>query len=217
MPTGANPRQLSTAEERRETVLRTPIHAFASEYLTRSGEARALRAAHAAYFAEYAARLESTSMTDPAEMARYPWRLDQIERDAPNFRMALQWLSDNAPIESTLRLACFSAAAANARGSGPAEVLDALGEAYARLIVDRDLLMVLMQANCATSEPAIREAVRAYYAKQVEYVRAVSGAADHEIQRFFATGLLCNLLIALDGMTVDAPWAATLGAGIRHF
>jgi len=188
MPTGASPRQLSTAEERRETVLRTAIHAFAAKgyYGTTTSEV----AKEAGISQAYVYRLF------PDKEALFVAVIGHC----------------------SLRMSeCFSAAAANARGSSPAEVLDALGEAYARLIVDRDLLMVLMQANCATSEPAIREAVRAYYAKQVEYVRAVSGAADHEIQQFFATGLLCNLLIALDSMAVDAPWAATLGAGIRHF
>jgi len=38
--------------------------------------------------------------------------------------------------------------------------------------------MVLLQANCAMGEQAIRIALRDCYAKQVEYVRAVAGASD---------------------------------------
>jgi AcrR family transcriptional regulator len=188
MPRGSTTRQLSTADERRETVLRTAIHAFAAKgyYGTTTSEVAAQAGISQAYVYRLFPDKESLFV---AVIGHCSLRMSE----------------------------CFAAAAATARGSGPADVLDALGEAYARLIVDRDLLMVLMQANCATSEPAIRDAVRAYYARQVEYVRAVSGATDADIQRFFATGLLCNLLTALDTPAVDAPWATTLSAGIRHF
>lgn len=67
------------------------------------------------------------------------------------------------------------------------------------------------------SEAAVREAVRTGYARMVEYVRGASGAAENEIQRFFATGMLCHLLVSLDVQDVDAPWSRTLSAGVRHY
>ncbi|MFD4377569.1 hypothetical protein [Streptomyces sp. NPDC058486] len=96
---------------------------------------------------------------------------------------------------------------AQAQGADPASVLAVVKTSYGRLIDDRDLLLVLMHANCAASEPLIREAIRACYAKQVEYVRGASGASDEEIQQFIANGLLANALLAIDGRDVDAPWA----------
>ncbi|MFD9886650.1 TetR/AcrR family transcriptional regulator [Streptomyces alboflavus] len=100
----------------------------------------------------------------------------------------------------------------------PAEVLYAMGDEYARLIADReDLLKVLMHANCAVSEPEIREAVQGMYARLVEYVRSASGARDDEVQEFFARGFLCNVAVSIGALEVDAPWTRTLLAGIRHY
>ncbi|MET7615961.1 TetR/AcrR family transcriptional regulator [Streptomyces sp. NPDC005408] len=100
----------------------------------------------------------------------------------------------------------------------PADVLDAMGDAYAHLIADRDdLLRVLMHANCAASEPVIRAAVQAMYARLVEYVRSASGAPDELIQGFFATGFLCNVVVSIGATETDAPWTRTLLAGIRHY
>lgn len=181
-------RQLSTAEERRAAVLHAAIHAFAAK----------------GYYGTTTTEVATQSGISQAYLYR-------LFADKEALFVAV--------IEhcSLLMSECLASGAARARGSDPATVLDSMGDAYARLISDRDLLMVLMQANCATSVPAIKQAVRDYHAKQIEYVRAVSGASDHEIQRFFATGLLCNLLIAIDADAVDAPWAATLTAGIRHY
>ena len=102
------------------------------------------------------------------------------------------------------------AAAASARGADPDAVLDAMASSYDDLIADRDVLMILIHAQCSAGEPIIGEAVRACYAKQVEYVRAVSGASDERIRRHVADGLLTNAVLAMGAATVDAPWARTL-------
>lgn len=107
--------------------------------------------------------------------------------------------------------------AAGAVSAAPEEVLSAMGDAYAQLISDADILLLLTQAQCAAREPAIGDAVRSEYARLVEYVRAASGGTDAEIQTFFARGTLCNLLVAIDAPSVDARWAQTLGEGIRHY
>lgn len=181
-------RQLSTAQERRATVLDTAVHAFAAKgyYGTTTTEV----AKQAGISQAYLYRLF------PDKQALFVAVIDQC---------------------SLLMSECLASGAARAHGSGTREILDAMGDSYARLISNRDLLLVLMQANCAASEPAIREALRSYYAKQVEYVRAVSGASDGEIQQFFATGQLCNLVLAIDAVSVDAPWATTLNSGLRHY
>ncbi|GAA1226094.1 TetR/AcrR family transcriptional regulator [Kitasatospora nipponensis] len=189
MPTPASRRQLSTADERREVVLRTAISAFAVR----------------GYF--------GTTTTEVAQRAgisqAYVYRL----------------FPDKEALFTAVVEYCFARirdsltdGAAAATGSSPDAVLDAMGEAYARLIADRDLLMVQLHAQCAAAgEPAIREVVRSGYARLVEYARGVSGADEADVQRFFATGSLCQLVVTIGAEEVDAPWARTLSAGIRHY
>jgi AcrR family transcriptional regulator len=181
-------RQLSTAGERREVVLRTAIGTFAARgyYGTTTSEVAKAAGISQAYVYRLFPDKESLFVA-------------VIEHCSVRLREA------------------FSEAAAKATASDPATVLDALGDAYARLIVDKDLLLVLMQATCAASEPAIRDAIHACYAREVEYVRAVSGATDEDIQHFFARGFLGNALIAMGAYEVDAPWARTLLTGIHHY
>jgi AcrR family transcriptional regulator len=180
----ARPRRLSTADERRETVLRTAVRAFAARgyYGTTTNEvARAAGISQA-----YVYRLF------PDKEALF---VAVIEYCATRMRESL---ADGA---------------ARAASADPAGVLVALKRAYGQLVADRDLLLVLMHANCAAGEPPIRDAIRACYAKQVEYVRAVSGASDEQVRDFVATGLLANVMLAIDAATVDAPWARTLAVG----
>jgi AcrR family transcriptional regulator len=180
---------LSTAEERRETVLRTAVGTFAGR----------------GYY--------GTTTTEVAKRAgisqAYVYRL------FPNKEALFVAVVEHAFERVRDSLARGAAAA---RGSGPEAVLRAMGDSYAELIRDQDLLLVQLHAQAAaTSEPAVREAVRTGYARAVEYVRSVSGADEARIQRFFAVGMLCHLLVALDADSVDAPWSRVLNAGIRHF
>lgn len=174
-------RRLSTAEERRHTVLRTAIKAFAAR----------------GYY--------GTTTTEVAKAAgisqAYLYRLFP-DKEAL-FVAVVDYCS------SRIR-ECHAEGAAAAATAEPAAVLAAMATAYTDLIADRDLLMVLLHATCANSEPAIREAVRACYAKQVEYVRAASGASDEQIRRFFGDGLLANVLVGVDAAALDARWARTL-------
>ena len=171
--TARNPaRQLSTAQERRDTVLRTALRAFAAR----------------GYYG-----------TPTVDIAKEDLFIEVVRHC---FQLVRESLAEGA---------------AKAVSAEPAAVLDAMGEAYARLISDPDLLMVQMQAQCAAREPAIGEAVRSEYARLVEYVRAASGGTDEEIQQFFAVGALCHLLVAIGVPSVDARWARTLGNGIRHY
>lgn len=105
-----------------------------------------------------------------------------------------------------------AAAAATARSTDPEAVLRALTASYDEVIADRDVLMILMHAQGCAGEPVIGEAVRSCYARQVEYIRAVSGASDEQIRRYFADALLSNVVVAIDAAAVDAPWARTLRA-----
>ncbi|MEU9455902.1 TetR/AcrR family transcriptional regulator [Streptomyces sp. NPDC048277] len=176
-------RQRSTAEERRATVMRTAIRTFAER----------------GYY--------GTSTMDVAKAAGisqgYLYRLFKDKETL--FAALVDYCSDR------LREAAASAAAA-VQSSDPEAVLKAMTASYDDVIADRDVLMILMHAQCSAGEPVIGEAVRTCYAKQVEYVRAASGASDEQIRRYFAEGLLSNVVMAIDATSVDAPWARTLRA-----
>lgn len=126
------PRQLSTAEERRETVLRTAIGAFASR----------------GYF--------GTTTTEVGKAAgisqAYVYRL------FPNKESLFVAVVEHC---FTLVRGSLERGAAQAGGSAPEAALHAMGEAYAKLISDNDVMLVQLHAQAAAvSEPAIREAVR---------------------------------------------------------
>lgn len=103
------------------------------------------------------------------------------------------------------------------RADDPEAVLDAMGEAYARLIADRSLLMLQVHAMSAADVPAIATAFRAGMQRITAFAGDRSGASDEAVQRFIAYGQLCHLVVATGLTADDGPWAATLTAGIRHF
>ncbi|MFL1381720.1 TetR/AcrR family transcriptional regulator [Nocardiopsis protaetiae] len=94
------------------------------------------------------------------------------------------------------------------------QVLAAMGDSYADLIADRDLLMLQVHAQSATDVPEIREAMRRGYASAVTLVHELSGGTRDQVQYFMAMGLMCHLITALDLDEVDAPWALTLMNGM---
>ncbi|MGO1054248.1 TetR/AcrR family transcriptional regulator [Crossiella sp. CA198] len=185
-PTG---RVLSTADERRETVLRTAVGAFAAK----------------GYY--------GTTTTEVAKLAgisqAYIYRL--FPNKEALFVAVVQRCFDQ--IQEAL-----TQGAAAVEASAPEVVLSAMGEAYARLVADRDLLLLQLHAQAAAaSDELVRAAVRRGYAQLVEYVRDASGGTGHQVQEFFSRGALCHLVVAMGAEQVDAPWAETLSAGIRHY
>jgi len=182
-------RQLSTAEERRETVLRTAIGTFAAR----------------GYF--------GTTTTEVAKEAgisqAYVYRL------FPNKESLFVAVVDRCFVQVR---ACLEQAAAEAPGSSAEVVLAAMGVGYAKLITDRDLVLIQLHAQAAAvSEVAVRDAVRQGYARVVEYVRGASGGDEHQVQNFFARGMLCHLIVSMGADEVDAPWAKLLTLDISHF
>jgi AcrR family transcriptional regulator len=86
---------------------------------------------------------------------------------------------------------------------GPPETaLQRMGQAYVQeLVPDRHHILLMLQSYVASAEPAIREHVRDRWAQTVREVAELSGAPSDQVWRFFATGMLLNVLAALD---VDA-------------
>ncbi|GAA2366133.1 TetR/AcrR family transcriptional regulator [Dactylosporangium salmoneum] len=112
-------------------------------------------------------------------------------------------------------MATLEAAAERAGTDEPAKLLEALGDAYADLIADRDLLLFQVHAQGVSDVPEVGAAVRAGYKRLVHFLRT-AGATDRQIQEFVAYGQLCHLIVTagLDG--VDESWARALTDGMRH-
>ncbi len=101
-------------------------------------------------------------------------------------------------------LELFQRAAEGKRGQ---EALEAIGDAYMdQLRSDRTWLKAQMQSYAASDDPDIREAVRAGYGDLVAYVKRVSGAEGPELTRFFAVGMLLNVLACMDVTEGPEPW-----------
>jgi len=109
-------------------------------------------------------------------------------------------------------LEMFQRAAEGKRGE---EALHAMGEAYVAELVtgDRVRLRAQLQAYAACDDPDIQAVVRNGYGDLVAYAQRVSGLPAVEISRFFATGMLLNVLASMQVMTDPEPWAQQLLEG----
>jgi AcrR family transcriptional regulator len=111
-------------------------------------------------------------------------------------------------------LEAFQQAAEGKRG---AEALDAMGTVYVeQLVSDRVRLRSQMQAYAASGDPEIEAVVRDGYSDLVSYVEHVAAdVAPEEISRFFAAGMLLNVIASMGLQDLSEPWAARLVKGIK--
>jgi AcrR family transcriptional regulator len=112
----------------------------------------------------------------------------------------------------------FRAAAA---GTSGADALAAIGDAYAELIEsDRTMLQGQLQAYAASVEDEdVRASTARGFGRLVDYIETVSGADRTTVSRFFAKGMLMNVLAAMQYSLADEPrdsWAARLAEGCRE-
>ena len=91
-----------------------------------------------------------------------------------------------------------------------------MGDRYARLIADHDLLMMQVHAQSSCDVVVIREALQEGVGRITRFASTRSGASDDAVQRFMAYGQLCHLIVTAGLGTLDAAWARGLVAGIRH-
>jgi AcrR family transcriptional regulator len=110
-------------------------------------------------------------------------------------------------------LETFQRAAEGKRGE---EALKAMGAAYEELLVDRTRLRAQMQAYAACDDPDIREVVRNGYGDIVAYVERVSGLPAEDVTRFFATGMLMNVMASMDLWDSPEAWSQRLLAGCKE-
>jgi AcrR family transcriptional regulator len=105
-------------------------------------------------------------------------------------------------------VAVFRTAAAEAgEDAGPADILTQMGVAYQRLLDDRSLLLMQMQAYAACADEEIRDVVRDEMLRLVNFVQSASGAPEAAIREWLAYGMLMNVVAAMDLADVDADWA----------
>jgi AcrR family transcriptional regulator len=177
----------STAEARRATVVSRAVSVFA-----RTGY-------HATPVTEVAAAAGISQA--------YVFRL--FDGKLGLFLAALDHCYDQ--IVRTLRRSAEGLPAATA-----AEILDQMGDDYAALIADRDLIMLQVHAQSASDVPEIRDATRRGISSIVAVARELSGGTQAQVQQFIALGQLCHLIVAAGIDEVDEPWARTLTRGMRH-
>src|SRR5215469_16485597 len=99
----------------------------------------------------------------------------------------------------------FAAAAGDMTGE---QALDAMGHEYERLLEDRTLLLLQMQAYAASEDPGIRAAARAGFKRLWALVERVTGLPYDQVVWFFAMGMLMNVAAAMDLPAVDERWAS---------
>ena len=104
-----------------------------------------------------------------------------------------------------------------AEGLRGEEALDAMGTAYGELLrTDPAMLQGQLQTYAAAlDDPDVRDAVREGYGDLYTYVERVAGVSQARLARFFAMGMLFNVVAAM-GFHEESdpePWAARLMAG----
>ena len=179
-PTASPTRTLSTADERRETILQAAEKVFAAR------------------------GLHGTPTTEVAKAAgisqAYLFRL--FPTKAELFAALTERVNDR--VHETMARA---AAGAKAAGDDP---LMAMGKAYVGLLADRNLLLVQLHSHAAGDDPVIRAQSRRCFERLVALVERETDAGPDEVRAFFAQGMLLNVLAAMGAQDVDAPWAQDL-------
>lgn len=109
-------------------------------------------------------------------------------------------------------LELFRAAAGDLRGE---EALEAMGAAYAAMVIeDRTRLLAQLQAYAASDDPDVREAIRSGFGSLHLFVETVSGLDPEAVARWFAAGMLLNVVAAMDVWGSREPWATRLVDGL---
>ncbi len=84
--------------------------------------------------------------------------------------------------------------------------LAAIGMSYKRLLADRNLLLVQLQAYAACSDSDVRRVVREEFGALHRRVRELTGASADELHQFFATGMLLNIAAAVELPGSPTSW-----------
>jgi AcrR family transcriptional regulator len=101
-----------------------------------------------------------------------------------------------------------------AEGKRGDEALKAIGEGYGQVLAtDRMYLRAQMQAYAASEDPEIGAVVRNGFGDLVAYVERVSGLETEQISRFFANGMLMNVLASMHA--AEEAWGRRILEGCK--
>ena len=178
----AGERSLSTAEERREELITGSLPVFAE------------KGYHAAPTTEIAKRAGISQA--------YLFRLFPTKEEL--FVAAVE--------RSTRRMVETLVAAAEKSEKDGIEPGDAMGLAYGELVTsERDLLLVQLHAQAVSpAMPSVRDAMRNCFADLYAFASERTGGSEEELKRWFAHGMLINVMTALSAEEVNEPWAVAL-------
>jgi AcrR family transcriptional regulator len=102
-----------------------------------------------------------------------------------------------------------------AEGKRGEEALQAIGAAYKDVLEsDRVYLRAQMQAYAASEDPEVGAIVRGGFGDLVAYVERVSGLGMPHIARFFADGMLMNVLWSM--RAPDEEWGLRVLEGCKE-
>jgi AcrR family transcriptional regulator len=107
----------------------------------------------------------------------------------------------------------FATAAEGKRGE---EALSAMGAAYIHYLEDDPRRLILqMHMYAACDEAEIRKVARDGYGELVRFVEQASGESGARVTRFFARGMLINVIAAMGVRDAGIDWADRLLQGCR--
>jgi AcrR family transcriptional regulator len=102
-----------------------------------------------------------------------------------------------------------------AEGRRGEEALQAIGQAYKEVLEsDRVYLRAQMQAYAASEDPEVAAIVRNGFGDLVAYVERVSGLDVAHVSRFFANGMLMNVLASM--RAPEEEWGRELLEGCKE-
>jgi len=105
----------------------------------------------------------------------------------------------------------FVAVASELQGE---EAMIAMGMTYLELLQDPDLLQVQLHGFvAAAADPDIASACQETFRRLWRLVDEATHAEPAVIREFFAQGMLCNVLAAIDLRSVEEPWAQSFYDG----
>lgn len=87
------------------------------------------------------------------------------------------------------------------------EAFVAMANAYSELIKDRAFLLMQLQSYASCADPEVRTAARKGFRDVWYTIERLSGATPEEISSFYASGMLINVITAMDLSEVDERWA----------
>lgn len=85
-----------------------------------------------------------------------------------------------------------------------------MGLAYSELLGDSELLRLQLHAYAASGDETIRVAVAARFAELARFIAERTGATPEKLAEFLSTGMLLNVVAALQVSVVDGMWAGVI-------